>query len=235
MAKPTEPDKPPEPGRAALAALPESDSAVALVNEELRVARQALEENGCVAERVGQDPATGEILIEVKDCPEPKPFYALWFLHTLFRAGNYRVNWTVSNTKVEASMGRITNRMERARNYADRAVDLLDATGNTPATVNRQVLSLETREACGKIAEKVRRDAGANSPLANLFDSVASGRPANENPVGLNLAAVQLMKLKPTARQALNVGALRGLNKAADPKDRFFWRTIVYATLPLAP
>ncbi|NKX56313.1 hypothetical protein [Arthrobacter mobilis] len=233
MNDPTEPADPAEAGQAGLAALPESEPTVDEINRELTLARQALAETGCIAERAGQDPDTGEIIIEVKDCPEPKPFFALWFMHSLFRAGNYRVNWTLADTRVQASMGRITNREERARNYAGRAVDLLDAAGNTPATASRQILSQQTRDACRKMAGKIRREAGEDAPLAGLFEAIAAGRPATVNPVGMNLAAQQLLRLAPPTRQELNISATHEMRKADDPKDKFFWRTIMYATLPL--
>lgn len=52
-------------------------------------------------------------------------------------------------------------------------------------------------------------------------------------PEPLNLAVLQLMRLKPPARQELNIASIHEMRKAYDPRDRFCWRTIMYATLPL--
>lgn len=212
--------------------------------DELGTVLQAMNDSGCPMVVVGRA-SDGSPILEPK-CPPPPPtgpkkesntFLELWVTDILL-AENIMPHWKQSNSRYEAALERASRKSEKIRVLAEKAVDLLDAASANPYYVpdEKTVLSKSVKADCKIIADRLRGAlVGQPEALADLFDSIATGRPLNQNEVDLGLAGAQLYGLRPGTRSWLHKKSqdeLKAAKQAHNGGDAFFWRTMARGTAP---
>ncbi|MGX1161048.1 hypothetical protein RKD54_001957 [Pseudarthrobacter sp. SLBN-100] len=208
--------------------------------DELGIVLQAVSDEGCQMVLVGREPDGTPILQPVCVHPvnEPNPMLQLWMTEILLAEGT-PVRWRVSTTsRNEAALERASRKSEKIRVLAQKAVDLLDAASGSPyyATDKKPVLSKSAKAQCKLIGDRLYAVIhGQHQPLGDLFYSIASRQPDNQNAIDLGLAAEQLYALPPGTRSWLHKKSqdeMRAATKAGIKGDAFFWRTVARGTAP---